>query len=219
MRKHAVTVVTEVVVSESDAAFRSPSKPIGPFLSKEEAERRRREDGWDIVEDAGRGYRRVVASPKPVSIVQEEAIRLLARSSFVVVAVGGGGIPVLAESGVLKGKPALIDKGHAASMLGTSLGADPLLRSTAVGKVYLNYNKPSQVALDVLTLDEARLYLSQGHFHPGSMGPKVEAAIGFIERGGEEAIITSPDLIVQAVQGKAGTRIVLGNEVTAKGGR
>ncbi len=207
MPKHAVTVVTQVVVDKSDPAFMFPSKPIGPFLSREEAERRKREDDWNITEDSGRGYRRVVASPKPLAIVQEAAIRMLVRSGFVVIAVGGGGIPVVSDGRVFKGVPAVIDKDRAASMLATSLGADLFLISTAVEKVALNYNTPDQLELESLTLAEAELYLTQGHFGVGSMGPKIEAAIAFLKQGGREVVITSPALISHAVCGKAGTRI------------
>lgn len=210
--KHAVSIVTEVGVDAEDAAFRRPTKPIGPFLSKEEAEKHALEDGWSIVEDSGRGFRRVVASPKPVSIVQHEAVRALIASGFVVIAVGGGGIPVVDENGALRGAAAVIDKDRAGAMLATFLGADLLVVSTAVPKVSLNYNKPDQVDLDVLTTDEAREYMCQGHFPAGSMGPKIEAAADFVERGGEAAIITSPDRIFEAAQGRAGTRILPGAE-------
>lgn len=207
--KRAVTLVTQVLVDRDDPSFRRPTKPIGSFMSAEEARRRQLEEGWDVVEDAGRGWRRVVASPAPRRILELDAIRSLVRGGFVVVAVGGGGIPVVeTEEGELVGVAAVIDKDLASSLLASELGADLLLISTAVEKVYLHFGTPRQRALDRMTLAEARRYSEEGHFKPGSMLPKVQAVIGFLERGGRHAIITDPEHLAEAVRGEAGTHIV-----------
>jgi len=209
MKKQAATVVTQVVVDKDDPAFQNPTKPIGPFMSKEEALRKKEEDGWDVMEDAGRGWRRVVPSPLPLEIVERDAIKTLLEQGFVVIAVGGGGIPVIRlPDGTLKGVEAVIDKDYASSLLATSINADLFLISTAVEKVALNYGKPNQVWLDKMTLEEARRYYDEGHFAPGSMGPKIKAIIQYLEKGGKEAIITSPENIERALRGETGTRIV-----------
>jgi carbamate kinase len=208
LHKTVVTVITQVVVDKDDPAFASPSKPIGPFYTREQAEERRKAEGWDIVEDAGRGFRRVVASPVPVRIVELEAIRSLIEAGCIVIAVGGGGIPVVEENGSLKGVSAVIDKDLASSLLGVGLGAELLLISTAVESIYLNFGKENQRALSKMTSAEAREYLDEGQFPPGSMGPKVQAALDFLDRGGKEVIVTSPEKIVSSLEGKSGTRIV-----------
>jgi len=205
------TVVTQVVVDANDPAFDNPTKPIGPFYDEERARLYEREQGWVVVEDAGRGWRRVVPSPAPREIVELEAIRTLLRSGFVVIGVGGGGIPVIRDGeGNLRGVEAVIDKDYASSLLACGIDADLLLISTAVEKVYLNYGEPSQRPLDHLTVAEAKEYLREGHFPPGSMGPKIEAVIQFLEGGGQEALITSPENLLRAMKGETGTRITMG---------
>jgi carbamate kinase len=205
-----VTVVTQVVVDSDDPAFGNPSKPIGPFYDEDRARRYQREQDWAIMEDAGRGWRRVVPSPLPKEIVELEAIRRLLESGFVVVAVGGGGIPVIRDTeGDLHGVEAVIDKDYASGLLATGLEADLFLISTAVEKVYLNYGEPDQKPLDHLTVGEAREYIDQGHFPPGSMGPKMKAVVQFLERGGQEALITSPENLARALRGETGTRITM----------
>jgi len=209
MKKRAVTVVTQVVVDKDDPAFQNPTKPIGPFYTEEEAKRLAAERGWIVRDDAGRGWRRVVPSPIPQEIVEQEAIKALIEQGFVVIGVGGGGIPVVRqEDGSLRGVEAVIDKDYASSLLASGIGADLFLISTAVEKVALNYGKPNQVWLDRMTLAEAKRYLSEGHFPPGSMGPKIKAIVQFLEKGGKEALITSPENIERALAGETGTRIV-----------
>lgn len=209
MAKEAVTVVTQVLVDKKDAAFQNPSKPIGSFMDKDLALKHRDADAWAVVEDAGRGWRRVVASPLPQRIIERDVIKTLIDKGFVVVAVGGGGIPVVEdEQGNLLGSEAVIDKDYASSLLANSINADLLLISTAVEKVALNYGKPNQVWLERMTLAEAKKYWAEGHFHKGSMGPKIQASIWFLERGGKEALITNPENIERALLGETGTRIV-----------
>lgn len=207
--KEAVTVVTQVVVDGDDPAFRHPSKPIGPFYDQERALQYQQERGWAVAEDAGRGWRRVVPSPFPQGIVETGAIRALVEKGFVVIAVGGGGIPVVRHAdGSLHGVEAVIDKDHASALLAIRLQADLFLISTAVEKVALNYRKPDQRDLDSMTVAEARKYLAEGHFAPGSMKPKIEACIQYLEQGGRQALITSPENIARALRGQTGTRIV-----------
>jgi carbamate kinase len=209
MHRQAATVVTQVLVDKNDPSFQNPSKPIGSFMGKEEALKRRDADGWDVVEDAGRGWRRVVASPIPQRIIERDAVKSLIDAGFIVVAVGGGGIPVVEdEHGDLIGASAVIDKDYASSLLAIVINADLFLISTAVEKVALNYGKPDQVWLDRLTLAEAKKYLAEGHFAKGSMGPKIQAIIWFLEKGGKEALITTPENIARALRGETGTRIV-----------
>lgn len=209
IRKRVVTVVTQAVVDRDDPAFRRPTKPVGPFYEPDEAERLRRDRRWEMVEDAGRGWRRVVPSPMPLEIVERLVIKGLVFQSIVVIAAGGGGIPVVRRGdGDLEGVEAVIDKDLATSLLAQSIGADLLLISTAVERVALNYGKPDQRDLARMSVDEASRYLSQGHFPPGSMGPKVLSAIRFIEATGKEALITSPEGIRRALDGRTGTRIV-----------
>jgi carbamate kinase len=209
LSKQASTVVTQVLVDRNDPAFVSPSKPIGSFMEEGMANQRREDDGWAVVEDAGRGWRRVVPSPFPIRIIERDAIKELLDEGFVVIGVGGGGIPVIEdENGDLLGVEAVIDKDFASALLATSIDADLLLISTAVEKVALNFNKPDQQWLDNVTLTEAKEYLQEGHFAPGSMKPKMEAIIGFLERGGKEALITDPSNIGRALAGETGTRLV-----------
>ena len=208
-RAPVVTVVTQVLVDRDDPAFKNPAKPIGTFFDEATAKERREKQGWDVVEDAGRGYRRVVASPRPKEILELAAIRKLVADGFVVVSVGGGGIPVVRdEQGQLHGAAAVIDKDLATSILARELKADLLLISTAVEQAYLNFGTPEQKAIDKMTVAEARKYIEEGQFKPGSMLPKVEAMLEFIEAGGKEALITDPANIIAGVEGKTGTRIV-----------
>ena len=208
-RPVVATVVTQVLVDRNDPSFKKPSKPIGSFMDEKTANEHRQKDHWDIVEDAGRGFRRVVASPKPVRIIELEAIRRLLENDIVVVAVGGGGIPVIEdEQGHLQGAAAVIDKDLATSLLARELKADLLIISTAIEKVCLNYRKPDQKDIDRMTLAEAKRYLAEGHFAPGSMKPKVEAIVEFLESGGTQALITDPPHLVAALEGKSGTWIV-----------
>lgn len=207
--KTVATVVTQVVVDKNDPAFRDPTKPIGPFYSEEEAASRKKTNGWDVKEDAGRGWRRVVASPLPKEIVEFDAIKGLVANGVVVVAVGGGGIPVTRdEKGDLHGAAAVIDKDFASALLANKLHADLFIISTAVEKVCLNFGKPDEKKLDRMTVAEAKKYIEEGHFKPGSMLPKIKATIGFLERGGKEALITDPEHLEDALEGKTGTRIV-----------
>jgi carbamate kinase len=208
--KQAATIVTQVLVDSKDPAFVDPTKPIGSFMDEKTASKHHAEDGWAVVEDAGRGWRRVVPSPLPVKIVQGEAIRSLIKAGFVVIGVGGGGIPVVEdENGYLIGVEAVIDKDFASALLASNIGADLLLISTAIEKVALNFRKADQIWLDQVTLAEARKYLSDGHFAKGSMEPKVQAIIGYLEKGGKEAIVTTPENIGRALNYETGTRFIL----------
>ncbi len=207
--KQAATVVTQVLVDRDDPAFTNPTKPIGSFMEEDEAQRRRQQESWDVVEDAGRGWRRVVASPLPKRVIELDAVRELVDKGFVVITVGGGGIPVVEdEQGNLKGVPAVIDKDFASALLAGSIGADLFLISTAVEKVYLNFGQPDQKPIDRMTVAEAKMYLEQGHFAAGSMLPKVQAIIWFLGAGGEQALITDPPNIERALAGQTGTWIV-----------
>ncbi len=209
IERGVATVVTQVEVAADDPAFQAPSKPIGSFFTEEEAKQRRDNDGWDVVEDANRGWRRVVASPRPVRVVEIEAIRRL-LDGFVVIAAGGGGIPVVAdEAGDLHGVAAVIDKDHASALLANLLDANVLVISTSIDQVALDFGKPEQRFVSEMTLADAKSYLAEGtHFKSGSMAPKIAAVIDFLEGGGETAIITSPANIPLALEGKAGTRII-----------
>lgn len=205
-----LTVVTQVRVDPEDPAFKKPTKPIGGFMTEEEA-RKYEAEGWNVVEDAGRGWRRVVASPKPLAIQEINAIRALIMNDYLVIAVGGGGIPVMRnERGELKGTYAVIDKDRASSLLAQTLRADLFIISTGVEKVALNYNKPNMQVLDQMTLTEAKRYMDEGHFAPGSMLPKIEAAVEFVRMGGPQAIITDPPNLARALRGETGTRIIPG---------
>ena len=209
LNRHPVTLVTQVEVAADDPAFENPSKPIGSFMGEEDAKQRRKREGWDIVEDAGRGWRRVVASPTPIRIVEEKSIAELIEAGFVVITVGGGGIPVVRNgTGNLSGVAAVIDKDLASALLANVIGAEMFIISTAVERVALNFGKPNQTWIDQMTVSEAKAYLAEGvHFAEGSMGPKIQAVINYLEGGGKEAIITDPENIVNALDGKTGTRI------------
>jgi carbamate kinase len=209
LARKAVTVVTQVLVDRNDPAFRNPSKPVGSFYSKADIDDKVTREGWTVTEDAGRGWRRVVASPMPIEVIELDAVKDLVKAGFVVIAAGGGGIPVVMdEQGNLKGVAAVIDKDHATSLLATNLNADLFIISTAVEKVFVNYNKPDQKGIDRMTVSEAKAYMDQGQFAKGSMLPKVNAAIAFLEHGGKEALITNPESLEHAIAGETGTRIV-----------
>lgn len=208
INKHVVTVVTQVLVDKDDPAFKNPDKPIGKFYTKEEAMERKEKDGWDVMEDAGRGWRRVVPSPLPKEIIEEEAIKTLVNNGFIVVAVGGGGIPVIRdENGNLKGVAAVIDKDFASALLASKLKADLFIISTAVEKAYLNFGKPDQKPIDKCTAAELAKFIQEGHFKPGSMLPKCKAIINFLKEGGKHAIITNPENLARAVKGLSGTHV------------
>ena len=212
IRKCVATVLTQVVVDGNDPAFRHPTKPIGAFMTREEAEKMAREKGWQVAEDAGRGWRQVVASPRPAAVTELAAVETLANAGTVVIACGGGGIPVTAEEGNrLRGAAAVIDKDFASELLAEELDADMLIILTAVEKVAVNFNKPNQKWLDSLTPEEARAYMAEGQFAPGSMLPKVEAAVKFAEsRPGRTALITLLEKARDGIEGKTGTRITVG---------
>jgi carbamate kinase len=205
------TVVTQVLVDKADPAFKNPTKPIGGFMEIAEAKRREKDMGWNVVEDAGRGWRRVVASPDPKQIVEIDAIKALIAADVIVICTGGGGIPVVRnETGALEGIAAVIDKDFGSSLLATNVGAELFVISTAVEKVALNFGKPDQKWLDKLTLAEAKGYLAEGkHFAKGSMAPKIQAIIRFLENGGKQALITNPENIGRALKGETGTWVVL----------
>ena len=206
--KQAVTVVTQVQVSGDDPAFENPSKPIGSFL-EEDVARQRMANGQTFVEDSGRGWRQVVPSPKPESIIEVDAIKTLIDRGFIVVAVGGGGIPVIErDDGDLRGIEAVIDKDFASGLLANLINADLLLISTAVEKVAINFNKPNQQWLNQMTVAEAERLIADGHFAPGSMLPKVQAIVKFIKEGGKKALITDPPNINRALDGETGTWIL-----------
>ncbi len=209
MDKEVIAVVTQVVVDPDDPGFEHPSKPIGPFMTAAEAHQHASEDGWIVGEDASRGWRRLVPAPAPLDIVELPSIRALLDHGTLVIAVGGGGIPVVRRAdGTIKGCDAVIDKDAASCVLACELGASVLIKSTNVDKVALNYNTPQQVDLDHMTSKECRRYLAEGHFAPGSMQPKIEAALTFLEQGGEKVIITRPHHLEEALQGIFGTHIV-----------
>lgn len=209
INKSAVTLVTQVVVDADDPAFAKPSKPIGSFFTPQQAEKLQENNpDWVMVSDAGRGYRRVVASPQPREIVERDVIEKLVREGYCLIAVGGGGIPVIRQAdGSFSGVDAVIDKDFASSLLAVQIHADELIISTGVPKVYLNYGKPDEKALDKVTLAELKEYVKQNHFAPGSMLPKIQAVINFLENGGAKAIITNPESLEEAVSGKNGTHI------------
>jgi len=208
--KKAATVVTQVEVDRSDQAFQNPTKPIGSFMEEAQAVEKKEKESWSVVEDAGRGWRRVVPSPLPIRVVEEPAVKALIDLGMCVITVGGGGIPVVADvSGSLQGIAAVIDKDFASSLLANAIGAELLIISTAVEKVALNFGKQDQQWIDRMTVAEAKAYLAEGtHFAKGSMAPKIQACIWFIERGGKKAIITDPDNIGRALAGETGTMIV-----------
>ncbi len=209
MELDVATVVTQVLVDDSDPSFSNPTKPIGSFMQKEEAEYHRDNDGWAVVEDAGRGWRRVVASPEPKEIIESGTIRKLIDSGVIVIAAGGGGIPVVREDdGLLYGREAVVDKDLAAALLAKQIGADMFVISTAVEKVCLNYNKSNEKKLDTITVKEAREYMAEGHFAPGSMLPKMKAITDFVSSTGGLGLITDPAHLYDALYSDAGTKIV-----------
>jgi len=212
INKPIIVFITQVVVDQDDPAFNNPTKFIGPFFDKENSEKLSRDEGWLMREDSGRGFRRIVASPKPVDIIEKEEIADMAEKDFVVIACGGGGIPVIRDKdGCLNGVPAVIDKDFAAEMIGNYIGAELLLLITPVDRVAINFGTPEQKSLSKITLEEAEQYFNEGHFPPGSMGPKMQAAIQFLHAGGKKAIITSLDCIESAIKGEAGTEIIRHN--------
>lgn len=210
IQKGAATIITQMLVDKNDPAFQKPSKPIGSFMDEAEAKRRESEMDWSVVEDAGRGWRRVVASPLPRKILELDAILLLLNAGLTVITVGGGGIPVVDKgNGQYQGVSAVIDKDFASSLLAQEIGAELFLIATAVEKVAINFGKPEQKWLDKMTVVEARQYLADGtHFAKGSMAPKVQAIVWFLENGGKQALITNPENIGRALKGETGTWIV-----------
>lgn len=206
--KEVMTVPTMVLVDENDSAFQNPSKPIGPFYTRQVAEQKKHELGWNVVEDAARGWRRVVASPEPIEILEMEIIKRIIDMDIITIALGGGGIPVIRQDGMLKGSEAVIDKDRSSALLASGLDVDVFVISTDADRVYLNYKKPNQQALTELHLSELKKYYDEGHFPPGNMGPKVEAVMRFLANGGKKAIITTFEYIADALEGKAGTTIL-----------
>ena len=210
IQKNVATIITQTLVDREDPAFKKPSKPIGSFMDETEAKRRERDMGWSIVEDAGRGWRRVVASPLPKEIVELDTVKALISAGVIVITVGGGGIPVIGTgNGDYAGIAAVIDKDYASSLLAQNIKADLFLISTAVEKVAINFGKPNQQWLDKMTVSEAKAYLAEGtHFAKGSMAPKIQAIIWYMENGGKQALITDPKNIGRALRGETGTWIV-----------
>jgi len=207
--KEVASLVTQVVVDKDDPAFAKPTKPVGPFYSKFRGQELAREKKWSMVEDAGRGYRKVVPSPKPIDVVNNRIIRELVEAGRVVIAAGGGGIPVILNSnGLFEGVEAVIDKDYAASLLAREVKADLFIILTAIERVFIDFGKPSQREAPVLTVEEARKHLADGQFPPGSMGPKIRAAIEYIEAGGREVLITKDSHLKAAMINRSGTRIV-----------
>jgi len=209
LAKKAVTVITRVEVNQDDPSFARPGKPIGSFYSDQQIQNLKKDHpDWTVIHDAGRGYRRAVPSPEPMGIVELKAIETLVNQGFCVVAVGGGGIPVARlDDGTFEGRDAVIDKDYATGLLATRLKAEMLLISTAVDNVFLNFGQPDQKALGAISVEETRRLMAEGHFAAGSMLPKINAALDFIEHGGAAVIITSPQLLKKAISGNAGTRI------------
>jgi carbamate kinase len=209
LSREVTTLVTQVVIEPDMEKFEHPTKPVGPFYTKEQAERLHRERHWEIVEDSHRGYRRVVPSPRPIEILEAETIKALAEAGHIIIAGGGGGVPLVREDGHLVGIEAVIDKDYTASLLAREIGADLFIILTRVPRVSLYYATPQERPIDRMTAKEAREYLRAGHFPPGSMGPKISAALEFVEATGKEVLITSPEVLASALEGKTGTRIVV----------
>jgi carbamate kinase len=210
IQKNVATVITQVLVDKNDPAFKNPTKPIGGFMDEADAKRRATDLNWSVVEDAGRGWRRVVASPLPKEVVELDSVKALLKQGVIVITVGGGGIPVIENNpGEYIGTAAVIDKDFASSLLAQNIGAELFLISTAVEKVALNFGKPDQKFIDRMTLSEAKAYLQEGiHFAKGSMAPKIQAIIWFLEAGGKQALVTNPENIGRALRGETGTWIV-----------
>jgi len=214
LRKHSVdkevvTLITQVVVDKEDPAFNNPTKPVGPFYSKYRATMLKRQKKWRMIEDAGRGYRKVVPSPRPIDVVSKWVIRDLVHAGKIVIAAGGGGIPVIIDgNGLFQGVEAVIDKDFAASLIAREVKADLFIILTNVPRVYLNYGQPDEKPIPEMTVEEAKNYLAQGHFPPGSMGPKIEAAIEYIQNGGEEVLITSTSHLKASLINRSGTKII-----------
>jgi carbamate kinase len=210
VRRYVVTMVTQVMVDKDDEAFSKPNKPIGPFLTRAEAERRRDEWGWKIAEDAEkRGWRRIVPSPTPVKVIQRHMIRDAVRAGHVVVACGGGGIPIsTGEGGKYVGVEAVVDKDLTSAVMGANVGAELLIFLTAVPNVYVDFGKPDQRPLGAVTLEEVERLRDEGQFPPGSMGPKIDAVIHFLHHGGKRALITDPESLPRAIAGRAGTHFI-----------
>ena len=209
MNKDVATVVTQVLVDEADPAFQHPTKPVGAFYDKETADRIAAEKGYTMVEDAGRGYRQVVPSPKPIDVIEKNTVKALVDNGTVVITVGGGGIPVVRKDGKLYGTPAVIDKDRSSALMAAELGADMLIILTAVEKVCINFNTPEQEQISEMTVSQAREYIAQGQFAPGSMLPKVEACIEYVEAYPEgKALITSLECAAAGLRGETGTVIV-----------
>lgn len=209
LRRYVVTVVTQVLVDAKDPAFQEPSKPIGPFLARQEAERRAAEWGWKVKEDAGRGWRRLVPSPRPIKVIQRHMIRDAARAGHIVVACGGGGIPITQRPDrQYQGIEAVIDKDLTSAVLATEVGAELLVILTAVPQVSVNFGRPEQRPLGAVTLEELERLHAEGHFPPGSMGPKIEAVIHFLKHGGRRALITNPETFPAALDGRGGTHFI-----------
>ncbi len=209
INKEVVTIVTQVLVDQNDPAFDHPTKPIGSFYSKEQAHVLEEAKGYTMIEDSGRGYRRVIASPKPVDVVEKEVVKTLIDQGVIVITVGGGGIPVIQQNGQLVGVDAVIDKDFASAKVAQLVDADFLFILTAVDRVMINFNQPDQKALEVIDVDQARQYIQEGHFAPGSMLPKVEAAISFVENGkNKTSVIAALEKAKAALEGKSGTKII-----------
>ncbi|GHI00586.1 carbamate kinase [Neobacillus kokaensis] len=210
INKKVATVITQVEVSQNDPNFKNPTKPVGSFFTFEQAEEMKKEHpDWIFIEDSGRGYRRVVPSPKPIDIVEKDAIKKLIEAGFVVIAVGGGGIPVIKkDNNTYEGIDAVIDKDFATSLLAEQVQAETLIITTGVSRVCINFGKPNQQALESITVEELKQFTAEGHFPPGSMLPKVEASLSFLEKNGSRVIITDPESLKDAIVGKAGTHIV-----------
>jgi len=207
--KKVTTVVTQAVVDRNDPSFEHPSKPIGSFMAEQEALANQKEFGWQVAEDAGRGFRRIVPSPIPRELIELDVVKILVEKGYVVVAVGGGGIPVIRnEQGEIEGVEAVIDKDLASSLLARQLGAESFIISTSIDAAYVNFGKENQTPITRATLSEIKRYLTEGHFKAGSMKPKMEAIVQFLEGGGKKAVITSPENLLKAFRGKCGTTVV-----------